>query len=355
MNGVEFTVTRTGDLSESLTVTISVSDGLRLVVPKTVVIPAGQDFVTFIGSTVRNDTADDTKLVEIVVSADNFETTSTSLLVVDVPPVLMSLSSLVIPELAEAGSEIDIKWLEKNIGKITSDSRTVNVYVSTTGKIAGATLLAMFDSMTPIDPNSSLNDAATITLPSDVQGTCWIIVELVVGGRKVNLVSPKMKVIPSSAAQEVTQAPVQAMPQISAQEMKEAKTPSLPNTVTSTSGEMPVIEDAVTVNPTVAVAITTPTMAYDIASFNMQSTITTEMSTMDTIAWIDLLDGAMKNDSAPQDFPITQASANYPDVFTDEDCFYDITEDSSEWNDDLETDLTVLTALDMVFADELWN
>lgn len=85
-DGVTFTVTRTGDLSEPLELAVASSDPAELSVPSSVVIPAGRDSITFTGTAIRDGLKDGDQSVTITVSSQGPASAEATILVLDSAP-----------------------------------------------------------------------------------------------------------------------------------------------------------------------------------------------------------------------------------------------------------------------------
>ncbi len=77
------TVTRSGDTTEPVTVTLASNDTTKLTVSDSAVIPAGEPSVTFTVDAVEDDLADGTQVVSITASASLHESAATNILVTD--------------------------------------------------------------------------------------------------------------------------------------------------------------------------------------------------------------------------------------------------------------------------------
>ena len=97
---VRGTVSRTGDLSEPLVVSIASNDPTELTVAEAVTIPAGQASAAFFYSAVKDDEYDSDSYVELSFSADGFETKYASVKVanIDYPTLSLSVSKYSLDE-----------------------------------------------------------------------------------------------------------------------------------------------------------------------------------------------------------------------------------------------------------------
>ncbi len=92
-NAATGTVTRSGDLSQPLTVTLTSNDTTEATVPATVTIPAGQSSVKFAVAAVDDTLSDGSQTVTISVSASGYNGGSTTVTVTDnEPPQYAALS-----------------------------------------------------------------------------------------------------------------------------------------------------------------------------------------------------------------------------------------------------------------------
>ena len=85
-------VTRTGDISQPLLVSIAVSDATELSAPSSVVIPAGQSSATFYYSGVEDGEYDDDQWGDITVSASGFDAHTETINVVNINRTALTIS-----------------------------------------------------------------------------------------------------------------------------------------------------------------------------------------------------------------------------------------------------------------------
>ncbi len=101
-NAVSFTVTRHGSSTTAAqTVTLTSATPLRLTVPASVIIPAGQSSFTFSGSTVNNDAFDGNADVVVTAAATGLTSGTTSLTVIEdelAPSLSLSLTKTSVSE-----------------------------------------------------------------------------------------------------------------------------------------------------------------------------------------------------------------------------------------------------------------
>ena len=194
-DAVAFTVTRTGDVSQALVLTVKSNDTGELTVPQTVTIPAGQKSVTFYGTTIDDKIRDGAQTVTVTVSATDFESVSTEITVLDVASSEIVLESPALTQTAMQGSSIDVSWIMKNIGTAaTAGQWTEKIYVSKDDTIANGTQVYSSGSSTAIESGTQQNRSATITLPNVFSDQCRVIIELTWEGRTVMLVSDPIRI-----------------------------------------------------------------------------------------------------------------------------------------------------------------
>ena len=193
-DGVEFTITRTGDLSEDLVLTVTTSDASVLTVPETVTILAGECTITFYGSSILHENGGGDRLVTVTVGAENFADVTTTITVLDMLPAELVLESLVVPEQVVAGMQIDISWIIRNIGELPFDDDIWEfLYITDTGDLVDGYVLADFAQFRLIEGDSQMERSETITIPLHCVGDYQIIIEI--AGHTSILVSNVFSVI----------------------------------------------------------------------------------------------------------------------------------------------------------------
>ena len=155
-DSVAFTIQRKGDLNQPLEITITSSDTNELVVPKTVVIPAGDDAVTFYGSSVQDYLKDGDKNVIVMITANGFDDVFATVTVLDVPPAELATESVfVTPNSQYPGLNVEVAWSVKNLGKLATRSPyTTRLYLSDDEKIGNDTELAMLETEELLSPDT---------------------------------------------------------------------------------------------------------------------------------------------------------------------------------------------------------
>ena len=199
-DGVTFTVTRTGNLSEDLVLTITTSDTDELTVPETVTILAGEESITFFGSSIQDFVKDGDKSVTITVTAEDFDAVTTVVTVIDVPPAELVTKSLTVPEQAVAGMPIDVSWIVANIGELPFDDTLWEIlYITETGDLADGEILAEFFPTLLIDGDAQLERSETVTIPLHYFGEYQIILVLpgtdqLWAGNTITIIAPGLTV-----------------------------------------------------------------------------------------------------------------------------------------------------------------
>ncbi|MCL2118120.1 MAG: hypothetical protein FWH27_06790 [Planctomycetaceae bacterium] len=178
-DGVLFTITRNGNLSEALELAITSSDTAELTVPEIVIIPTGESIVTFYGSSIQDFVKDGDKQVTVTVAAEGFDAVTTVITVLDIPPAELVVKSLVvIPEQVIAGTPIDVSWIISNIGELPFEDDLGEIfYITNTGYPDDNDVLADFTQIRLIEGGSQLERTETITIPLGDSGEYQIILE----------------------------------------------------------------------------------------------------------------------------------------------------------------------------------
>ena len=261
---------------------------------------------------------------------------------------LLSLSTLVAPELVEAGSNINVKWQEKNTGKVPSSFRTVNVYISQSNNIADATKITEIESASLIQPGKSFSNSTSVMIPPAVSGTCWLFVELVFEGQN-NIVSSKIKVtmpepspaLPENESQNSIASVIAVSPVETEVEVK-METPTADNGV-GDAARMPSV-------------VVTPSVTATDYHESKEPNVFPVTSLTNTIALLDLLDGpSLKVEEVPKKTTTEQnlsasAFVDYETWMNDE-----AEEDERVKKPDLHAGMTPLSALDTFYLDEQWQ
>jgi Ca2+-binding RTX toxin-like protein len=110
------TVTRNSPTDVPLEVTLSVSDALQVLVPASVIIPAGQTSATFTVSGLDDNVADGRKTVIVTASAPLHASTSTSIFVTDVNVPDLIVASVELPANALTNDYVNISYRVVNQG-----------------------------------------------------------------------------------------------------------------------------------------------------------------------------------------------------------------------------------------------
>ncbi len=195
--GVTFTVTRTGDLSEELVLTVVSNNTGELTVPGAIMIPAGENSMTFTGNTIQDFFKDGDKVVRITVSAEGFDSAETSITVLDVPPAELVVSvPVVAPRIVYQNGTIDVSWTLTNSGGLPNHLPwRERVYISYDDKIGDDVPKYTEDiDGIIIDPSLSLDHQASITAPDGFVGLIWIVVETTYNGVKSSKISEPVSV-----------------------------------------------------------------------------------------------------------------------------------------------------------------
>ncbi len=195
--GVTFTVTRTGDLSEELVLTVVSNNTGELTVPGAVLIPVGENSISFTGNTIQDFFKDGDKVVRITVSAEGFDSVETSITVLDVPPAELVVSvPVVAPTTVYQNGTIDVSWTLTNSGGLSNHLPwRERVYISYDDKIGDDVPKYTEDiDGIIIDPSQSLDRQASITAPNGFAGLIWIVVETTYNGVKSSKISEPVSV-----------------------------------------------------------------------------------------------------------------------------------------------------------------
>jgi hypothetical protein len=184
-DGVLFTVTRTGNLDEALELSVTSCNTSALTVPATVTIPAGESFVTFYGSSIRDFIKDGDKLVTVTVAAEYYVESTVEIVVLKVPPVDPVNAELRVPDSARPGSTIMVSWNVTNEGyMITSPTKWVdNIYLSPDGQIENAILVGSFTVDFELASDESRLRMESIAIPAGLTGDYCLIVQTVYDGK----------------------------------------------------------------------------------------------------------------------------------------------------------------------------
>ncbi|MCL2623962.1 MAG: hypothetical protein FWD31_09890, partial [Planctomycetaceae bacterium] len=178
-DGVEFVITRTGDLSEDLVLTITTSDAAALTVPETVTIPAGESTVTFYGSSILYEIRDGDRQATVTVSAEGFDDVTTVITVLDLLPAELVVELLVMPEQVVAGTQINVSWVIRNIGELPFEDSIIELlYINDTGYIDDCVSLGSFSQIRLIEGLGQLERTETFTIPLDYSGEYRIVLAI---------------------------------------------------------------------------------------------------------------------------------------------------------------------------------
>jgi len=178
-DGVEFTITRTGDLSEDLILTITTSDDTVLDVPMTVTIPAGDNSVKFYGSSILHENGSGNRQATVTVAAENFADVMTTITVLDILPAELVVELLAMPEQVVAGSQIDVSWIIRNIGDLPFEDNIMELlYITDTGNVADCVSLGNFSQIRMIEGFSQLERTITFSVPLDYSGEYKIVLSI---------------------------------------------------------------------------------------------------------------------------------------------------------------------------------
>ncbi len=135
---VTYTVRRnTADNTAALTVNLSSNTPLRLTVPANVIIPAGQESITFVGTPANNTTMDGNVAVIVTASVDGFTSSTATVTVNDNDAGTLALTAST-PTVAEDAGAGVLRYTLTRTAADTSQPLTVNLAPGQTGYLSVA-------------------------------------------------------------------------------------------------------------------------------------------------------------------------------------------------------------------------
>lgn len=163
------TITRYGDTTDALDVTLASSDPTRATVPSTVTIPAGQASVSFTVSAIDDHIPDGLQYVQITATAAGLDTGIATLGISDVDLPDLVVSSVTAPASGYDNTPLTISWTVANNGLYPAAGSWVDqVYLDPAG---GPQSTTPADSVTftgVVDAGQSYTQTDTIPSPSTV-------------------------------------------------------------------------------------------------------------------------------------------------------------------------------------------
>lgn len=171
------TIRRNNETTLPLVVTLASSDASRLIVPPSVVIPAGQSSATVNFTTVNDGQPSGEGSVVVSASAAGLSSGSRTLVVTDINRPDLVISQLGSPTTGLTNESASISWTTSNSGLATAtDSWIDRIYISKDAVVGNDVLAGQFSFSGPVSAGQSYSRNVPVTLPS-VPGTYWLIVE----------------------------------------------------------------------------------------------------------------------------------------------------------------------------------
>lgn len=171
------TVSRPEVAPTSLTVTLSSSLPVAATAPVTVVIPAGQNSVSFPITTPASPTADGTRLVTFRATAIGFAPSEDGFWVTDEAKSDLAVAALSAPSATITGTTIPIGATILNQGLVAAGARVTNrVYLSSDNVIGDDILIGTFTSDLALAAGATVAVQASIPFP-DLTGEKWIYLQ----------------------------------------------------------------------------------------------------------------------------------------------------------------------------------
>ncbi|MCV2361698.1 S8 family serine peptidase [Paucibacter sp. TC2R-5] len=171
------TLTRNTPATSDLIVHLSSTDTSEATVQATLVIPAGQQSITFAVNALQDGIQDGTQNVSIIAAADGFNSGNVGLQVTDRELADLQVASINTPASAVAGTTMSLSWTVQNAGYgDASGGWTDNVYLSNDSVLSGDDqLVGSFAGSTPLTLGTNYTRSISVGLGAKV-GEMWAFV-----------------------------------------------------------------------------------------------------------------------------------------------------------------------------------
>ena len=163
--------------TSDLTVYLSSNDTTEATVPVSVVIPTGQQSVTFAVDAIQDGIQDGTQNVTLIAAATGFNSASVGLQVTDRELPDLQVDSVVLPATVITGTTIQLSWTVNNAGFGGANGTWVDSIYLSTDSVLGADdqFLGAYAGTTPLAEGTAYTKSITVNMGSRV-GELWAFV-----------------------------------------------------------------------------------------------------------------------------------------------------------------------------------
>jgi hypothetical protein len=170
------TITRTGNLTSSTSVTLRSSDPGEAEVPATVTFAAGQSKADFQVRSLDDGIRDANQVVRITASATGYASGSDVLVVSELELPDLLVQNLSVPTTGETEAPVNVSFRIANQGLASASTNVVTrVYLSSDPVVGDDTLLGQLDFTGTLPPEQAFEQTLQVRLPV-TSGDYWLVV-----------------------------------------------------------------------------------------------------------------------------------------------------------------------------------
>ena len=171
------TVTRNGDTTAALVVTLVSSALTEATVPTSVTIPAGQSSAPFNVNSVQDNIANGSQRITITASAAGFAPAAVALTVSDNNLPDLRVARVAGPSSGPAGASFTLSYRVENQGRVACGSNLLTkIYLRTDPLAFGGTVVGSYTLLPPLPPGQFFEQSLQGFLPSKV-GTYYLVAQ----------------------------------------------------------------------------------------------------------------------------------------------------------------------------------